>query len=292
MSAGGGAGAGAFVKDVEAAGFDDEVIARSTEVPVVVDFWASWCGPCRVLGPVLEREVAALGGRVELAKIDTDRNPELAARYGVQGIPAVKAFRDGKVVAEFVGAQPAPAVKAFLAKLAPSPAVEALAKAEAALAAGRAAEAEPLFAALVDDAEAKDRALLGLARAKLGRGVAEGVPELLARIDPRSAASDAIPSLERRLAFFADAAAYGGEQAAAAAVARDPKDLEARYALASAQAARGAMKEALEGFLEVVSRDRKLKDDGARTAMLAIFDALGGEDPLVQEFRRKLQIVL
>src|SRR3954466_1662341 len=97
----------AAVKDVTESTFDADVLARSRDVPVVVDFWATWCAPCRVLGPVLEREVAALGGRIELAKLDTDANPELAAQFGIQGIPSVKAFRDGRVVAEFVGVRPA-----------------------------------------------------------------------------------------------------------------------------------------------------------------------------------------
>jgi putative thioredoxin len=106
--------------DANEADFEDKVIARSREVPVVVDFWAEWCGPCRTLGPLLEREVAALGGKVELIKIDTDNNPRLAQRYQIRGIPAVKAFKDGKVVDEFVGAQPLPTVRAFLQSLSPS----------------------------------------------------------------------------------------------------------------------------------------------------------------------------
>ena len=124
--------------------FDEVVLARSRELPVVVDFWASWCGPCRVLGPVLERAVEATAGAVELVKVDVDATPALGQRYGVRGIPAVKAFRDGEVVAEFVGAQPAPAVTAFLDRLRPSPA-EALASAGDEPALRAALEADPSY---------------------------------------------------------------------------------------------------------------------------------------------------
>jgi putative thioredoxin len=284
--------AAVVVKDVGEKDFATQVLERSAAVPVVVDFWAPWCGPCRVLGPVLEAEVAALGGRVDLVKVNTDENPGLSQSFGIQGIPAVKAFRDGKVVSEFVGAVPAPQIRQFLKQLAPSPGVTALADAEAKLRAGNAAEAAAALAPLGDDPEVKNRALLALGRALLALGRAAEARAALDRIDPRSTEALAIQPLERAFAFSADAEAYGGEAAARAAVAANPKDLEARYALASALAARGEHREALEHFLEVVSRNRKLKDDGARTAMLAIFDQLGSDHELTQEFRRKLQIVL
>jgi putative thioredoxin len=283
---------GPAVKDVGAADFSREVLERSAQVPVVVDFWAPWCGPCRVLGPILEAEVSALGGRVEMVKVNTDESPELAMQYGVQGIPAVKAFRDGRVAAEFVGAIPAASVRAWLAQLAPSPSATALAEAETAARAGRGAQAEAQLRALLGDAEAKDKAALALARLLLDGGRAQEARSVLDGIDARSPEALAVPTLERRLAFFADAQAYGGEATARAALEKDAKDLEARYALASALAARGAAGEALEHFLEIVSRNRKFKDDGARLAMLAIFDQLGGDSELTQEYRRRLQIVL
>jgi putative thioredoxin len=280
------------MKDINQQDFGKEVLERSATVPVVVDFWAPWCGPCRVLGPVLESAVEAMGGRVELVKLNTDESPELAAQFQIQGIPAVKAFRDGKVVAEFVGAQPAPAVKRFLEQLAPPPALAALAKAEAALQAGRADEAEPQLRALSEDPLTSNRAHLLLAGLSADANRADEARTHLAAIDARSAEALEIPAIERRLALGADAAAYGGESKAHADLEANPKDLEARYALASALAARGELRPALEHFLEIAGRNRKFKDDGARLAMLSIFERLGNEHELTQEFRRRLQIVL
>jgi putative thioredoxin len=258
----------------------------------VVDFWAPWCGPCRVLGPILEREVAALGGRVALVRIDSDTNPELSARFGVQSIPAVKAFRDGKIVDEFVGALPAPKVRSWLARLAPSPGVLQLANAEGLLRAARPTDAAPLLRELLSDPEVADRARLALARALVDLGQPDEVPGLLAAIDPRSEAAEGVATVERGLRFLADAVAFGGEEAARRALASDPRSLDAAWALASAEAARREHRAALEGFLAIVSRDRTFKDDGARLAMLALFDYLGAEHELTQEFRRRLQIVL
>jgi putative thioredoxin len=284
--------AAAPVKDVAEKDFAKEVLERSAAVPVVVDFWAPWCGPCRTLGPVLEAEVAALGGRVELVKVNTDESPELAYQYGIQGIPAVKAFKNGKVAAEFVGAVPAAHVRQFLKQLAPAPGAVALAEAEAAARAGRLPDAEAGLRKLLDEPEVKNRALLALARVLLDQGRAGEVRPVLERIDPRSPEALATTTLERRLALFADAEAYGGEAKARAALEANAKDLDARYALASALGARGELREALEHFLEIVARNRKWKEDGARLAMLAIFDQLGGDHELTQEFRRRLQIVL
>jgi putative thioredoxin len=278
-------------RDVGTKDFSQAVLERSRTVPVVVDFWAPWCGPCRVLGPVLEREVAALGGRVEMVKVNTDENQELAYEYGIQGIPAVKAFKDGKVAAEFVGAVPAAQVQKFLRQLAPPQAVSALDEAVAAARAGRHGAAEAALRRLVDDPEVGNKARLALARVLAQTGKPAEARAELASIDPRSAEALELPMLERRLAFASEAEAYGGEAKARAALAADGKDLEARYALASALAARGELAEALEQLLEIVSRNRKFKDDGARLAMLALFDQLGNDHDLTQDFRRRLQIV-
>jgi putative thioredoxin len=289
------------VRDLQTvAEFETHVLERSKTVPVLVDFWAAWCGPCRVLGPILEKEIAALGGKVELVKVDTDRMPDLAMEFGVQGIPAVKAFKEGQLVDEFVGAQPVPVIKQFLARLAPSETADALASAEKAWKAGHAAEATTALRALlakpVLDSDVKDRALLLLCRVLLAQSQPAEVPGLLAQIDPRSTAAVEIPAVEQQLAtltaVLAEGQSFGGEAGARTALEKNPKDHEARFALASALVTRGAHREALEHFLEIVSRNRKFKDDGARKAMIAIFEQLGHDHELTDEFRRRLQIVL
>jgi putative thioredoxin len=277
--------------DVNEATFAELVLARSAERPVVVDFWAPWCGPCRVLGPILEREIAALGGRVEMVKVDTDQNQRLAMQFNIQGIPAVKAFRNGEVVAEFVGAQPLAFVKSWLGKLIPAPSTEALERAVAAIKAGQTSEAEATLRELLEGNEETDRAALLLARLLLESGRPGEVRAVLARIDERSPAAEAIPALEKMLSFAEEAQTYGGEEKARAAVAASEKDLDARYALGSALAARRDFAGALEQFLEIVSRSRKFREDAARLAMLAIFDHLGNDSDLTRDYRRKLQIV-
>ena len=281
----------AAFKDVTETAFEPEVLGRSRDVPVVVDFWAAWCGPCRVLGPILEREVEALGGRVELVKVDTDANPNLAARYEIRGIPAVKAFVNGEVAREFVGVQSADFLRRWLAELAPSPGRQALAVAAALAVKGDRAGAESGFRALLGDAEAGGKAAVGLAELLLDDGRADDAEVALASVDPRSPEADDAEATRRRLAFARDAAAFGGRDAATAALARDPSDLEARFALASAHAAAREWEPALGEFLELVKRSRKFRDDGARRAMLVIFDYLGAQDPIVSEYRRQLQIV-
>ena len=281
----------AVVKDVSESTFEADVIARSRAVPVVVDFWAAWCAPCRTLGPIIEREVAALDGRVELVKVDTDANPNLAAQYEIRGIPAVKAFSGGQVAKEFVGVQSADFLRRWLAELAPSPGKQALAAGAVLAVKGDRAGAESAFRALQGDPEVGNQAAVALAELLLDAGRADDAEAALAGVDPRSPQADDADATRRRIAFVRDATAFGGRDAAAAAVARDGNDLEARFALASAQAAALEWEPALGEFLEIVKRNRKFRDDGARRAMLVIFEHLGAQHPLVSEFRRQLQIV-
>jgi putative thioredoxin len=280
------------IRDIEEKNFEQLVVERSAAVPVVVDFWAAWCGPCRVLGPLLEREIERLDGKVELAKVDTEANPELAQRFNIRGIPAVKAFRNGKVVAEFEGSRPAAFLQSWLAQVAPSPARQALEKAEQALERAENAAAEAELRKLLEDKEVGSRAAWHLAHMLLEQRRLEEIEALLGRVDPRSKEAEAIPTLRRQLLFHADALAYGGEERARAALTANQEDLEARYALGSALAVRGELEGALEEFLGIVSRNRKFRNDGARLAMLALFDRIGHNNDLVRTYKRKLQVVL
>jgi len=289
----------ALVKDVSAADFATAVIERSRALPVVVDFWAAWCAPCRVLGPVIEREIAALGGKVELAKLDTDASPEIAARYAIQGIPAVKAFRDGVVVSEFVGARPAAFVRDWLAALSPPAEVLALEAAEGAARAGDRLSAEPALRKLLDELPARpelDRRLRPRALAILARllvdaqDVAAAEPVLVA-LEESGEEADLVRALRWRLHFVQDAARAGGIEGARAAVARDAADREARWSLGAALAVAGQHEPALEQFLELAASARRPRGQDAREAMLALFEALGPEHALTQEYRRRLQIV-
>lgn len=278
------------VRNISGREFATAVVERSKTVPVVVDFWAPWCGPCRVLGPMLEREVAALGGKVEMVKVDTDQNPELSAAFQIQGIPAVKAFVGGQVADEFVGAQSLEAVRAFLQRLVPSEASVKLGQARAALAENRADDAAALLRDVLDDRQLGDEAAWELARLYIAGGRAEEAGPVLDRLE-QGPLADRAASLRRLAGFAAEAAAFGGADKARAAIATDDKNWQARYALACALAVAGDYGGALEELLTIVARQRKFRDDAARLAMLALFEHLGSENELVQHYRRQLQIV-
>jgi putative thioredoxin len=281
---------GPLVIDVGDDDFEREVVEFSKRLPVVLDLWAPWCGPCRVLGPALERLAQQHAGAFRLAKLDVDRAPRTAQALAVRSIPTVLGLRDGEVVAEFVGAQPEPVLRQFLARLLPSEA-DQLGEEGARLAeAGHLNAAEERFRAALEREANHAAALLGLARLHAERGETEQGLALLERVSP---ASPLAPEAER----LAAALRVRGEGAAdvmalRSRLASEPADLAARLALGRALAAAGRHEEALGELLECVRRDRNFEDGAARKAMLDVFAVLGPEHPLTARFRSELARVL
>jgi len=273
--------------DVGFADFQQAVLEESMHRPVLVDFWAPWCGPCKSLKPVLEKLAAEYGGKFLLAKVNSDDNQELATRYGVRGIPSVKAFIDGEPVDEFSGALPESEVRAFLDRLVPGPADELRAQAAELRLAG------DISAALQKLAEASkiDTDHLGVrldaAEIMLDLGEADEASRLIAGVpddvDPR------VPQLKARLQFMG--AAGEDEAALTARVAADENDLEARLKLANLLVAAGQVEAGMDQLLEIVRRDRSFGDDIGRKTLLSVFDLLGGGE-LLSRYRRMLASAL
>lgn len=278
--------------DVTLSTFSAEVLEKSRATPVVVDFWADWCGPCRMLMPVLAGLADEYQGRFFLAKVNADREQELAARYGVRSLPTVKVFRNGAVVDEFLGAQPEPVIRALLDRHIPRPADTLL---DAALAAARAGRLDEALAGIEQAAGldpdydrvkfARARVLLGLGRLDEGEQVLNSV-SIAAQGDPELAA------LRTQLAFRRIAAGSPPAEELGARIARDPGDLEARYRLSALKVLAEDHAGALEQLLEIVRRDRQFRDDAGRKTMLAVFNLLGGSGELVNTYRRQLSMAI
>ncbi len=278
-----------FLIEVGDQNFESAVIERSKQTPVVVDFWAPWCAPCRTLGPVLERLAQEYGGQFILAKVNVDQNPELSAALNISSIPMVLGFRDGQAVAEFVGAVPEAAVRKFLARVLPSEADRAAAKGDALRATGKIGDAQAQFKRALELDPRCERALVGLAAILASHDDHEEALTLLDRVGPGPLSQEAA-----KLAAEIRVRQGGGgdEQQLRARVAADPTDLEAGFLLAQVLAAASKHQEALGQYLEIVRRNREFRDDAARKAMLDIFDLLGPEHELTTRYRSELAKVL
>ena len=284
-----------IIKETDTANFKADVIEASAEVPVIVDFWAPWCGPCKQLGPALEKQVRAAAGMVRLVKVNIDENQELAAQMRIQSIPAVYAFKDGQPVDGFTGALPEGQIKSFIDKLigdAKSPIDVALEEAKAALEAGDEITAGAIFAKVRAQDPANADAIAGIVRAAIAAGdaarareIVDGLPDDLARNSEIAAARSAL-ELSEQVSETGDIEELRGK------LAEDENDHQARFDLATALYGLARNEDAVEELLELLRRAPQWNDEAARMQLLKIFEALGNADPITVSGRRKLSSLL
>ena len=299
----GAAAAGAVViKDSDTQSFMADVIDASQEVPVIVDFWAPWCGPCKQLGPAIEKAVREARGAVRLVKVDIDKNQELAAQMRIQSIPAVYAFFQGRPVDGFVGALPDSQVKAFVQRLmktagaaepGPSPIDQALEQAEAALEDGDHGTASAILGQVLQHEAGNLQAIAGLTRAHLAAGDLEGAKKALARA-PADKAGDKLIAAARAALELAEqaSASTGAVGELQQKVEQNPADHQARFDLALALYGGGEAEAAIDQLLEIVKRNRAWNEEAARKQLVKLFEALGPTDPLTLSGRRRLSSLL
>ncbi|GJD78112.1 thioredoxin [Methylobacterium gregans] len=289
-------GAADLIKDTTTATFRQDVIAESMNRPVLVDFWAPWCGPCKQLTPVLEKAVTAAGGAVVLVKMNIDEHPSIAGQLGIQSIPAVIAFQRGQPVDGFMGAVPESQVKEFIARLAgpagPSPIEAALEEATRLIAEGDLAGASEIYAAILEQEPDNVPALAGLAKIQLDAGELENARQVLAMVPEAKANDPALAGIRAALELAEQAASLGDLAGLQAQVEANPDDHQARFDLALGLAARGDRSAAVDHLIEIRRRDRDWNEDGARKQLLQFFEAWGVMDPDTIRGRRKLSTLL
>jgi len=275
--------------DVDTANFNEVVIEGSKKAPVIVDFWAPWCAPCRALKPVLEKLAAEYQGRFTLAKINSDENQTLAIQYGVRGIPNVKAFVDGKLADEFSGALPEAAVREFIDRLIPSPAEVLRLQATAIYRkTGNAQQALELLAQASAMDAGNETVRIDSAEILIDSGKIEEARRLLETLSPLAQMEERVAALKARIEFAASASSAPDADSLRQRIARDANDLEARLQLAKLCVANRDYAAALDELLEIVRRDRSFRDDIARKTMLQVFSLLGNQGELVSEYRKRL----
>jgi len=295
-----GSGAsGPYIKDTSLETFGVDVLEASREVPVIVDFWAPWCGPCKTLGPQLEKAVNAAGGAVKMVKVNIDENPEIAQQLRIQSIPTVYAFKNGQPVDGFMGAIPESQIRTFVEQLTGGGhgghdhAEEVLAAAEEAFNAGDVTMAAQAYAHVLQDEPGHPKAVAGLARCYLKSGDLERAKTTLQLVRPDGAGDEAIRAIEAELKLREQAASKAGEtDALRAKLEADPKDHQARYDLAMALDAAEDREGALNELLEIVRRDRKWNEEAARKHLVTLFEAMGPTDQRTIDARRKLSSIL
>ncbi|SKA25820.1 thioredoxin [Consotaella salsifontis] len=293
----GGAAAADLIKDTTTASFSADVIRESRNQPVLVDFWAPWCGPCKQLGPALEKVVKAARGRVKLVKMNIDEHPSVAGQLGVRSIPAVFAFVNGQPVDGFMGALPESEIKQFVDRIAgqgggADPLAEAIEEARRLLSENDLAGAAQYFGAVLQHDPENAAAAAGLAECYLVTGETERASALIDQLPPAKASDPAVAAVKAKLNLSAELAEIGNPAELLSRLEADPNDHQARYDLALIAQAKNHRAEAAGHLLEIIRRDRAWQEDGARRKLLEFFDAWGPVDPATKDARRKLSSLL
>ena len=291
----GGTAPGDVVRESDTANFVVDVIEASKSVPVIVDFWAPWCGPCKTLGPMLEKLVRLQGGLVRMVKVNVDENQALAQQLQIQSIPTVYAFKDGRPVDAFAGALPESQLKTFIDKLlgdAKAPLAAAMDEAEALLAGGDATGAMAIYAEVLSADEENPAAIGGLIRCYIAAGEPEHARAVFDGLTPAMQNKPEITQAMSALALAEEIEDVGDITELKVKIETNENDHQARFDLGLAYYARGQNEEAVDALIDLVRRNRKWNDEAARKQLVKIFDALGNADPVTQDGRRKLSSVL
>jgi putative thioredoxin len=289
------ASSGDLIKETDTNGFRVDVIEASMQVPVIVDFWAPWCGPCKQLGPMLEKLVRQAGGRVRLAKINIDENQNLAAQLRIQSVPTVYAFHQGQAVDGFVGAQPESKLRAFIDKLtsgAQAPVEEMLDVGQQALDAGDAETAASAFSSALAEDPGNPKAVAGLIRSLIALGDVAGARKQVNQLPPEIVAKPDVAAAITAVDLAEQSRETGDIAELRERAAANPEDRQARFDLALALFGNGRAEAAIDELLQLVRLDRDWNEQAARNQLVKIFDALGPTNPLTTSSRRRLSSIL
>jgi|TARA_B100001540_G_C15736692_1_gene610226 putative thioredoxin len=286
-----------LIKESSTATFADDVIKASSDTPILVDFWAPWCGPCKQLTPVLEKLVKASSGKIRLVKINIDENQELATQLQIQSIPMVYAFKEGQPVDGFMGALPESQIRDFIEKLigpvGPSPSEEVISMAKEALSQEDFQTAANLFAQVMQNNQGEPSAIAGLTKCYIGMGETDQAREIIGSLDEETSAHPEVASAIAALTLKEQGSETSSDiSKLQSVIANNPTDHQARYDLALALSSDGNHEEAIEHLVEIIKHDRQWNEDSAREQLLKIFEALGPTDPVTVNGRRKLSTVL